>query len=146
RGDARLALARGHSSYGAARKLYDGHAFERAEEGFRAALSAMDGTPFATAPRVYGIAGMLMNEDFSGTAAAAAALQTREKHAGHPLLGQMCWLQALAELELGRPDEAIAHYRAEAEDFAAAHEGGNAATIQSLIADALESVGDSASA
>jgi len=146
RGDARLTLARGHAAYGAARKLFDGHDFKPADEGFRAALSAMDGTPFAAAPRVYRIAGLFMADDYNAAIAAADELERKTPHAGHPLLAQLNWLRALSELDLGRPDAAIEHYRVAAEHFRAAREDDNVATIESLIADALDSVGDEASA
>lgn len=146
RGEARRKLARGHAAYGAARKLYDGHAFDRAGESFRAASSELQGTPFAAAPDVEGVGVVLMADDFAGVLRAVAVAEKRTAITDRPRLGRMCWLRALAELQLGHPDAALELYRRAETHFVAAREDDNAATVDSLIADALESVGDSEAA
>ncbi|MEA2571052.1 MAG: hypothetical protein QOI24_3053 [Acidobacteriota bacterium] len=142
RGPARLQLARGHAAFGAGRKLYDGRAFERANESFRAASKELRGTPFAPLARLQEIGCMLMRDDYAGTVAAVAELGSVPP-TEHPLLGRITWINALAELDLGHPDRAIELYRVAEEHFKTAHEDDNLAVIQGLLADAHESVGDS---
>jgi CHAT domain-containing protein len=141
--ETRTKLAKGHASYGAARKFYDGHAFEPAAKNFRAAVSELAESPFAMAARLEEIACTLIHNDLAGAARAVAELETQAVSADRPLRGKMYWLHALAELELGHPDIAIELYRAAEAQFVGAHEDENAATAQILVADALESVGES---
>ncbi|MCU1229704.1 MAG: hypothetical protein JWO97_2588 [Acidobacteria bacterium] len=142
RGAARLQLARGHAAFGAGRKLYDGRAFKRAAESFRAASKELRGTPFAPLTHLHEVACMLMHDDYAGTVAAVAELASVPR-TEHPLLGKISWIHALAELDLGHPDRAIELYRVAEEHFKSAREDDNLAVIQSLLADAHESVGDS---
>jgi CHAT domain-containing protein len=143
RGAVRLKLARGHAAYGAGRKLFDGRSFEQAGKSFRAASSDLEGTPFSPLVTLHETACRFMDDDYIGTSAAAADLETVVAPDEHPLRGKIAWIHGLAEVNLGHPDRAIELYRVAEEHFKTAREDDNLAVARSLIADAHESVGDS---
>jgi CHAT domain-containing protein len=141
-GDARLALARGHAAYGAARALFDAESFQSASESFRAASSALAASPFVITSRIWEIACIFMRDDFATTSREAAALEAQMPDAYSPQRGRICWLRALAELELAHPDTAIELYQKAAANFAAVDEQESVAMVKGLLADVLQTVGE----
>jgi tetratricopeptide (TPR) repeat protein len=141
----RRVLAQGHSTYGMGRKAMSSDA-ALASRHFEAAVAGLDSslTTFAFRAQTEHAAALYARNEYPRALAILERLATAKAHErgrSVALQGRIHWAIGLINLQMGYPEAAVDHYRIALNAFDRLHETDHRAALNSLLADAFESVG-----
>lgn len=140
-----LALARGHESYGKARRLHASGVIEEAGKEYeRAALLLRGGEgPFELFARFQVAVCRYMRNEYGDAGRRLVELDElpqRRRYAS--LSGRIAWVRGLVEEQSGHPAPAFERYRTALETFVALEEKDHQAALLTMMAETLHRMGE----